>query len=88
MILALFLAVGVSAINVAVGRRLSRRPGARFWRGQALGFLFRFVAIFGGATGLWLGRGRMTEVAVFIIAAALLQMIGQIYLLNGNDEHA
>ena len=84
MIKVLVLALAVAASNVAVGQWFGGRgvPGGVFWRQQALGFLFRFGTIFGGATWVWSAGHRMPEVVLFIVVGAVAQMVGQIYLLS------
>lgn len=79
MSLALALAAALAALNILLGR-LSSRPGPWSNRREAAGFALRLVVLFGGAHGLWLRRHAPAEVAVFIVACALLQMTGLVAL--------
>ena len=79
------LALGVAAVNVAVGWWLAKAAPGRMGV-QAAGFLFRFAAIFGAAQAVWVARRRAAEVVVFILTAAIAQLVGQIYLFLRKKE--
>lgn len=82
MTLALGLALAVAVVNVAWSRALDRWlrrvSGGRYAWLQAAGFFARFAVIFGAAHALWTWRGRPAEAAVVIVAAAVLQVVGQV----------
>lgn len=92
MIAVLAGALAVAAINTAASRQLQRSGGPdknRYWLTQGFGFAFRFAMIFGAAGGIWFAYRRMPEVVVFIVTAAVAQMVGQIYfLMRDNKPHA
>ena len=80
----LTLALVVAIFNTAVGVGLERlsRTAERFWWLQLTGFALRLTVIFGVAHLLWRTRRRAGEIAMFIIAAALGQLVGQVYFLQ------
>ncbi len=79
------LAAAAAAANVLLARALRlgsfSKLGARETLLQAAGFFARMAVIIGGAHAVWSWRGRPLEVAVFIIAAATLQLVGQAVLI-------
>lgn len=81
--------LAVAGVNIAVGRWLQKSNGTdkqRFWSMQALGVALRFVMIFAVASAVWSAHRQMPEVAVFILTGAVVQMIGQIYLLTRDKK--
>ena len=84
MIFILALALGVAVTNVALARhwRLGAfsAPGWKRGAGHAAGFFARAALIFLTAHWVWLSRQQAHEVAVFIVAAAVLQLVGQSWL--------
>ncbi len=76
-------AVAVAAINVGLtwgaGRFVRRHPG-REVPVQLSCFSLRFIVLFGTAQGIWTSNRRPGDVVVFILAAAVLQTIGQVWV--------
>ncbi|MBI4387310.1 MAG: hypothetical protein HY551_07995 [Elusimicrobia bacterium] len=87
---ALLAALAVAALNVELSRGLGRQDGrlgsAWAWL-QAAGFLVRFATLFGVATWVLRRRGRMAEAVVFLLSAAVLQLVGQVFwVLKGEGS--
>ncbi len=80
---ALGFAAAVAAVNVGVtwaAERWVRRSPGREVPVQLAGFSIRFLILFAAAQGLWTANRRPGAVVVFIIAAAVLQTIGQSWI--------
>ncbi|MBL0350325.1 MAG: hypothetical protein IPP68_08120 [Elusimicrobia bacterium] len=80
---ALWSAAAVAAVNVGLtwaAGRLGRRFPGREVLVQLSCFSLRFVILFGTAQFLWTANRRPGDVVVFILAAAVLQTIGQAWV--------